>query len=201
MNTSLSKLHKIYFDIDCETSLFNRKFLIEKISNYQRHVKQKTEIIKVRDIDNFAFVNRKYIFLVFQVFDISTDNKLIIVNFTRYVYIINNLKVKMFINNDFFNSKIIIINLKKQKITIKSCQNITTFFNVINKDISIKRIIKVNNITTILTNFVIIIFFKLRDKFDLFDKKFFMFILQRIERLNIESNIMLYIVNAYIVVV
>ena len=65
----------------------------------------------------------------------------------------------------------------------------------------IKRIIKINNVTKILINFVTIIFFKLRDKFNLLNKRDFMFVSQRVEQLNIENNIMLYIVNVYIVIV
>ena len=60
---------------------------------------------------------------------------------------------------------------------------------------------KINNVTKILINFVTIIFFKLRDKFNLLNKRNFIFVLQRVEQLNIENNIMLYIVKVYIIVV
>ena len=65
----------------------------------------------------------------------------------------------------------------------------------------IKRIIKINNVTKILINFVTITFFKLRDKFNLLNKRDFIFVSQRVEQLNIKNNIMSYIVDVYIVVV
>ena len=129
------------------------------------------------------------------------NKKSIIVNFIRYAYVVNNLKIKMFINNNIFDSKKMFVDLKNQKIIIENCKHITTSLKIINKNSSIKQIIKINNVTKILINFITIIFFKLRDKFNLLNKHDFMFVSQRVERLNIENNIIFHIVDVYIAVV
>ena len=105
--------HKFYIDIDCDVSFIDRAFLIKQIFNYRKHVKIKSKIIKIRDIKNFTFNNTKYIFIIFKIFNKSVDDESIMINFTRYVYIVDELKIKMFINNDIFDSKKMIIDLNK----------------------------------------------------------------------------------------
>ena len=91
----------------------NRTFLIEQIFNYRKHVKIKSKIIKIRDIENFTLNDTKYISIIFEIFDKFINDKLIMINFTRHVYIVDNLKIKMFMNNNIFDLKKIIIDLNK----------------------------------------------------------------------------------------
>ena len=167
--------YKFCIDIDCKVSLINRQFLIETILNYEQFVKQKNTI-KIRDIDDFTFINNFLLLFIFRALNTLTNEKLIIVNFICYAYIINDLKIKMFVNNNILNSKKMFVDLKNQKIIIENCKHITTSLKIINKNSLIKRVIKINNITKILINFVTIIFFKLRDKFNLLNKRDFIFV-------------------------
>ena len=59
---------------------------------------------------------------------------------------------------------------------IDNCQNFIIKLNVANRDISIKRQMRVNDVIKISTRFCVIISFKLRDKFKLSNDKDFMFI-------------------------
>ena len=77
-------------------------------------MKHKIDVVKIRNIENFTFNNTKYILIIFEIFDKFVDDKSIIINFIRYIYIVNNLKIKMFMNNDILDSKKIIINLNKK---------------------------------------------------------------------------------------
>ena len=72
---------------------------------------------------------------------------------------------------------------------------------IINRDTSIKRIIKINDVIKISIHSIIIIFFKFRDKIDLSKDKNFMFVFKRVDQLNVENDIMSHIVDVYIVVV
>ena len=193
--------HKFCIDIDCDVFFIDRTFLVEQIFNYRKHVKHKINAVKIRDIENFTFSSTKYISIIFEVFDKFVDGELIIINFTRHVYIVDNLKIKMFINNDILDSKKMIIDLNKQQMTIDSCKNIITSLKIINRDTSIKRIIKINDVIKISVHSVIIISFKFRDKIDLSNDKNFMFVFKRIDRLNVENDIMFHIVDAYTIVV
>ena len=59
---------------------------------------------------------------------------------------------------------------------------------------------KINDITRISICFCVIISFKLRDKFKLSNNKNFMFISQRINRLNFENDVLLHIVDVNTIV-
>ena len=77
----------------------------------------------------------------------------------------------------------------------------TTKFNVKNVDFSIKKIIRFNNATKISIRFNIIISFKLRDKNILSIERDFMFIFQRIDRLNFVDDVFSHIVDVYTFVI
>ena len=85
--------------------------------------------------------------------------------------------------------------------TIDNCKNIITLLKITNRDILIKRITKINDAIKISIYSIIIISFKFRDKFDLSNDKNFMFVFKRIDRLNVENDIIFHIVDVYIVVV
>ena len=84
---------------------------------------------------------------------------------------------------------------------IDNCQNFIIKLNVVNRDISIKRQMKINDVIKISTRFCVIISFKLRDKFKLSNDKNFMFISQRIDRLNFENDVLSYIVDVYTTII
>ena len=123
------------------------------------------------------------------------------INFIRYVYIVDKLKIKMFINNNIFDSKKMIIDLNKQQMTIDNCKNIITSLKIINRDIFVKRIVKINNVIKILIHSIIIISFKFCNKIDLSNNKNFIFVFKRVNRLNVENDIMFHIVDVYIIIV
>ena len=104
-------------------------------------------------------------------------------------------------SNDILESKQIILILNKKKIIIDNCQNFIIKLNVINRDVFVKQQIKINDVIKISTRFCVIISFKLRDKFRLSNDKNFMFISQRIDRLNFENDVLSYIVDVYTTII
>ena len=168
---------------------------------YQKLIKQKSNVIKIRNIDNVMFNIKNYLSLIFRVLKLTLNEMTFtIVCFIKYVYIVDNLKTKMFLNNDILRLKQIILNFDNEKMIINNCQNIITKLNVINHDVFVKRQIKVNDIIKISIRFCVIISFKLRDKFKLSKDKNFIFLSQSINRLNFENNVLLYFVNVNITI-
>ena len=98
----------------------NKSFLIKKMSNYQRLIKQRTKSIRVCDINNAILNNKKYLSIEFKVLN-KLNDKFAIVTFIKNVNIINNLKIKMYLSNDIIDSKNIIFNVDKNTIIINSC--------------------------------------------------------------------------------
>ena len=171
-------------DIECDTSLIDRKFLMQKIFDYQIYARQIMKFFKIRDIENVVVITTNHISLIFRIFEISINDENAIVTFIRQIYIMKKLKTKIFLDNDILSSKQMSINVNKQIVIIKNCKNIRVKLNVINVDSQIKRVARVNEIIKISIKSIFTISFKLRDKNSLFIERDFMFTLSRIERLD-----------------
>ena len=112
----IDNFNEICVDNECNVSLINRLFLIKKLFIYQKLIKQKLNVIKIRDIENVIFNIKNYLSLIFRVSKLTSNEiTFTIVYFTRHVYIIDNLKTKILLSNDILKSKQIILNLNKKK--------------------------------------------------------------------------------------
>ena len=85
------------------------------------------------------------------------NDKSTIVTFTKNVNIINELKIKMFLNNDIFELKNIVFNIDKNITIIDNCQNFIILFIVINCNFLMKRLTKILDNFKISINFIITI--------------------------------------------
>ena len=188
-------------NIDCETSLINRNFLTQKIVDYATHVRQCAKSLKIRNIDDVVVIITIYISLIFRIFDVTADDKNAIAIFIRKIYIVKELKTKIFLSNDILDSEQININVEKQVLIIDSCKNIKIQFNVTNTNSSIKRVVRVNEIIKISIKSITTISFKLRDKNSLFIERDFMFTSLRIERLNHDKDVLSHIIDVHIEIV
>ena len=108
------------------------------------------------------------------------------------------LKTKIFLSNDIFDSKQMNINVEKQILIIDNCKNIKIQLNVTNTNSSIKRVVRVNEIIKISIKSITTISFKLRDKNNLFIERDFMFTSSRIERLNHDEDVLSHIIDVHI---
>ena len=188
-------------NIDCETSLINRNFLTQKVVDYATHVRQCAKSLKIRNIDDVVVIITIYISLIFRIFDVTADDKNAIAIFIRKIYIVKELKTKIFLSNDILDSEQININVEKQVLIIDSCKNIKIQFNVTNTNSSIKRVVRVNEIIKISIKSITTISFKLRDKNNLFIERDFMFTSSQIERLNHDENVLSHIIDAHIEII
>ena len=180
--------------------MINRNFFAKKILNYKKRVQKKPNVIKIRELENTLLTITKYLSISFRILEQVVDESSTIVNFTRHVYIVEKLKIKILIENNIFNSKLIILDVDRSKLTIENCKKIIIKFNIKNIDFSIKRVVRFSNVIKILIKFNIVIFFKLRDN-NLFIDRDFIFVLKKINRLKSENDVLLYIVDVYIAIV
>lgn len=101
--------------------LIDRNFLTNKISNYQKHIKQKVNFIKVRNIENVNLNTTEYLLIDFRISSTVVDNNSIIINFIKHFYVVDNLKIKMLLNNNIFGFKQMILDIFKKQLIIESC--------------------------------------------------------------------------------
>ena len=112
------------------------------MSNYKKHVKQNFNVIKIRDIDDVNLIIIEYLSIIFRIFDVVLDDNSAIVIFIRSVYIVDDLKTKILLNNDIFESKQMILNIIKKKLIINNCQNMIVKLTIVNCEILMKRVVR-----------------------------------------------------------
>ena len=172
--------------------------MTQKVVDYATHVRQCAKSLKIRNIDDVVVAITIYISLIFRIFDVTADDKNAIAIFIRKIYIVKELKTKIFLSNNIFDSEQISINVEKQVLIIDSCKNIKIQFNVTNTNSSIKRVARVNEVIKISIKSITTISFKLRDKNSLFIERDFMFTSLRIERLNHDEDVLSHIIDVHI---
>ena len=199
MKTNIEQfLTNMCVDIECEASLIDRKFLMQKIFDYKTHARLSSKSLKIRNIGDAVVITIDYIFLIFRISGIATNDKNAIATFTRRIYIVKKLKTKILMSNDILESKQISIDVNKQIVTIESCKNIKVQLNVTNADSQIKRVVRVSETIKISVKSATTISFKLRDQNSLSTERDFMFISSRIERLNQDEDVLSHIIDAHI---
>ena len=80
--------------------------------NYVDRIVRKSKILKINNIEFIAIIIDKCLFIDFVIFD-EINDKSTTICFIRYVYLINNLKINIFLNNDILKSKNIVFYIKK----------------------------------------------------------------------------------------
>ena len=184
-------------NIECEISLIDKDFLIQKIFNYQELLRQIKKSLKMREIDDVSIEAKIYIVFRFRMSNTDENDKSTIEIFTRRVFIVKHLKTKIFFDNDIFESKQMNINVEKKILIIDSCKSLVVQFNLINFESQIKRIVRVNETMKISVNFATIISFKFREKSALSTNRDFMFHFAKIARLRNEDDILSHIIDAH----
>ena len=82
--------------------------------------------LKVKSIDFFVHELIEFICVSIYFSEISDDDTSTFAFITKEIYLIDDLKIKMFIDNDFLNSKDFIVDIEKKTAVIKNCKvNIT----------------------------------------------------------------------------
>ena len=80
-----------------------------------------TTFISIRELDIVKHMSDEYAIINIYFFEKNKNDNSVIAKITREVYLINNLKINMLINNDCINLKKIIINKAKDTTYIDSC--------------------------------------------------------------------------------
>ena len=104
---------------------------------------RKSKLLKIKNIKLFTLSIDKYILINFVIFD-EIDDKLTIVYFIRYLYIVNNFKTNILFDNNIFDLKNVVVHIEQQKFIINNCDNFSISLKVVvknNGDERIKRII------------------------------------------------------------
>ena len=117
MKIVIEKSKQLYFfvtNFDCDNSLTNRNFLNQKMFDYEKLMKRKNNVIKIRNIDDVNFNINEYLFVNFRIFEVTIDDDFVVINFIKHLYIVDDLKIKILFDNDFLKFEQMILNIFKK---------------------------------------------------------------------------------------
>ena len=112
-----------YFNIDCSISIKDRLFLKRLILTFK--TKKYKLFITLRDIEINRYSINEWIIVLFYIKNLILEEKSVIIKYTRDIYIVDNLKINLFIEINILELKEAIINLFKEKIVFIKCENVT----------------------------------------------------------------------------
>ena len=184
---------KICFDIDAESFFDDRKFIAKQISNYVDRIVRKPKVLKINDIEFTTITINECISIDFSVSS-KVNDKSVTTCFIRYVYLMNDLKINILLDNDILKSKNIVFHVKKEKLTINSCEDFFASLNVITKnDVRVKRTIRAQVNVTIFAHSCFVISIKLRE-FKLSNRDM-LFNSNHIKRFDKKNEVFVHLVN------
>ena len=185
----------ICIDFDCESSLVDRQCLAAQRSNYVVRVLRKPEVLKINDINAASLFINEYISLNFVIFD-ELNDKSARVCFIRHLYIVNDFKVNILLDNDILESKDMFVHVDKEKLFVDSCDNFVASLKIIVRNDDgerVKRIIRSQVSIFVSTHFCTTVFIKYRE-FKLSNRDL-IFNFNDVERLNKKDGVFSYIVD------
>ena len=151
--------------------------------------------MKINEINAvFLFIN-EYVSLNFVIFN-KLNDKLAKVCFIKHLYIVNNLKINILLNNNILESKNMFVHVDKKKFFVDSCDNFVASLKIIVKnddDERVKRIIRSQINIVVLTHSCTIVFIKYRE-FKLLNRDL-IFNFNDVKRLNKKDNVFFHIVD------
>ena len=157
-------VESICLDIDCDIIFIDRQFLSKQLSI--TIVKTKLTSIFVIEIDENKHEINEYVVVTIHVFDFNKQNKFVIIKIVREIHVIDELKIKMFIDTNVIKSKQINIMISFNQINIDSCDVTISIKLQTSSSRRVKQIIQTNKIIVISFHSQFVIFFRR------FNKKF-----------------------------
>ena len=107
--------------------------------------------LKVKDIKSFTHEFVEYVCISVYFSGLTKNDFSALTFIARKIHLINDLKIKMLIENDLLNSKNFIIDIEKKSTTIENCE-INISLKIQSKESYIRKIVHAQNIVVLLSS-------------------------------------------------
>ena len=190
------KVYEKCIDIDTSISLINQQFLntLSYDDIYRIFISMKIREINAREHNNFEWLE-----LNFYIDDKFIDETETTVYFKKKKHIVNDLRVKLFINNDIFELELISIHLKWRELIINNCE-IIIFVFIKAQNNRIERIIRSRKQVIVSTYIIMTIFVKYK-KSALLTNRDYNFSFKFFETLNAKNKFFVHIVFVNVIAI
>ena len=146
---STMKTILICLNIECDATLADKTWILSLLSNIR--IKKMQTSLRVKDIKSFTHEFVEYVCISVYFSDLTKNDFSALTFIARKIHLINDLKVKMLIENDLLNSKDFIIDIEKKSTTIESCE-INISLKIQSKESYIRKIVHAQNIVVLLSS-------------------------------------------------
>ena len=158
-------------------------------------IKKMTSLISIQKIDTKIIKTNEFVFFK-MFFEKTIQNTFTTAIVIMKIHVVDDFKIKFFIENDVLISQNMTFNLNIQKFVIKNCQNVEIFIKIkTKKKLHVKRIIWIKQIFVI--TFGATVKFSITFKKNLFSDRGFFFEsqLSHCHDLNHDGNVFVHIIN------
>lgn len=106
--------------IDCSSILANKDLILSQVLHNK--IKSINNPLYVKNISIITYFSKNFIYYVFfNFFKIDYNNKLVLAKIRKKIYLVEELKAKMLIDNNILVIKGFILDLLNKEVTIFSC--------------------------------------------------------------------------------
>ena len=179
---------------------YNRRQKLCQKNFFSTSIRQLIASLSIRDIENNIYNFNEYVVVDLFMNDhvINVEEKNSATNrFSIEIYIVDELKINLLIDNDVFNAQRMSLKLKIQTATLISCRNLKIFIDITaKKNIDQRRIIRFKINFKISAEIIVQMSILYHD--NLSNDRDFFFEFQCNQLLDLNENVFVYIVNAFL---
>ena len=133
----------ICLDTDCEATLADKSWILDILSNVQ--IKKMKTALMIKNIDPTIHESIEFICILIYFSGKIENDTAALAFIIREIHLVEHLKTKMLIENDFLDSKEFVINIEDKVVAIESCKmNIS--LKIQSKDSYIRRTVHAQNV-------------------------------------------------------
>ena len=110
----------VCLDIECGAILTDRAWILSILSNVS--IKKMQAALKVKGIESTTHESVEFVHISIYFPGVTKDESAILACITREIHLIDDLKTKMLIDNDFFDPEEFIIDIEGKSAAIESCE-------------------------------------------------------------------------------
>jgi hypothetical protein len=190
-------LNELCADSDCIMSLIDRIYLRKTLLSVK--IFHTDSSVTIRNIEIVTHNCFEYVHL--KVFILESKR---IAKLNRQAHVVDNLRAKFLMNMNILEPKEIILNFRRRKMTLSSCENLKVDIRITSKSItlnitSVNQIILTERLVSIFAKFVVTVSIKMKST--LSDRDFLFQSICRDLNLDQSDEIMTYIVSVNVVAV
>lgn len=116
----------VCLDTDCNATLCDKKFIFTKINDLR--IQKMITLFQIREMDFIIYETDEFVMILIYFLEKNKNEQSTLACIIQKIYLIDNFKVNMLIDNDIIKFENFVIDISKRTAIIESCEIITNLF-------------------------------------------------------------------------